>query len=72
MSFAPNKYSFDNSLPKAYGGCTCDCHRMPNVCHCAPCCYPSNEQEENSMNVKSEGFADIKGTDDCIDSDSWG
>jgi hypothetical protein len=30
-------------LPKAYGGCTCVCHRMPNVYHCMPCCYPGKE-----------------------------
>jgi hypothetical protein len=26
--------------PRAYGGCTCDCHRIPNVFHCRPCCTP--------------------------------
>lgn len=28
------------SLPQAYEGCTCSCHRQPNVMHCVPCCYP--------------------------------
>lgn len=27
-------------LPRGHGGCACDCHRMPNVWHCIPCCYP--------------------------------
>lgn len=30
-------------LPEAYGGCTCDCHRIPNVFHCMPCCYPVDD-----------------------------
>lgn len=27
-------------LNKAYGGCTCECHRNPNVFHVQPCCTP--------------------------------
>lgn len=30
-------------LPQAYGGCTCFCHRHPNVLHCVPCCYPGKK-----------------------------
>lgn len=28
-------------LPKAHDGCTCECHRVPGVYHCVPCCGPS-------------------------------
>ena len=31
---------FGEALPKAYGGCTCDCHRGPGVKHVMACCYP--------------------------------
>lgn len=27
-------------LPKAYGGCTCICHREPGVRHIMACCHP--------------------------------
>lgn len=32
-----------SGLPKAYGGCTCSCHRTPGVMHIAPCCRPSDD-----------------------------
>lgn len=28
--------------PKAYGGCTCSCHRGSGIIHCVPCCRPSD------------------------------
>lgn len=28
--------------PQAYGGCTCQCHRVPGVKHVVACCYPSS------------------------------
>jgi hypothetical protein len=40
----PTVTMFDkDDLPPAYGGCTCDCHRWPNIFHCMPCCYPGKE-----------------------------
>ena len=36
-------------LPKAYGGCTCSCHRMPGVMHIAACCRPSDDDREPLM-----------------------
>ncbi len=32
------------SLPKAYGGCTCACHRTPGMVHFAPCCTIDDEK----------------------------
>jgi hypothetical protein len=32
-----------NDLPRAYSGCTCFCHRHPNVWHCVPCCWPGKK-----------------------------
>lgn len=29
----------DALLPRAYGNCTCSCHRTPGVYHCVPCCH---------------------------------
>lgn len=29
-----------------YQGCRCICHRMPNVRHCRPCCYPSGDSND--------------------------
>lgn len=33
----------DPALPPAYSGCHCECHRIPNVSHCMPCCSPTQE-----------------------------
>lgn len=30
-------------MSEAYGGCSCMCHRVPNIFHCVPCCYPGKE-----------------------------
>lgn len=38
-----------SGLPRAYGGCTCSCHRMPGVMHIAPCCRPGDEQSKPLM-----------------------
>lgn len=32
-------------LPKAHGGCTCDCHTSQWVKHIAPCCYPLRDPD---------------------------
>lgn len=32
--------SDQGDLPRAYGSCTCVCHRQRGVMHCVPCCYP--------------------------------
>jgi hypothetical protein len=37
------------SLPMAFGGCTCDCHRIPGVLHVMACCYPARVCEEHSI-----------------------
>jgi len=29
-----------SSLPKAYNGCTCHCHRQQGVMHFTACCSP--------------------------------
>ena len=34
-----------------FGGCTCDCHRYPNVYHCAPCCYPGKGDDLLSQDI---------------------
>lgn len=31
------------SLPPAYGGCCCPCHRTPGMVHCVPCCYMTDD-----------------------------
>lgn len=31
------------NLPQAYGDCRCECHRVLNLCHFAPCCYSSDD-----------------------------
>ena len=31
--------------PRAYGGCTCSCHRGSNILHAFPCCHPSDEHQ---------------------------
>ena len=36
-------------LPRAYGGCTCSCHRMPGVMHITPCCRPGDDQSKPLM-----------------------
>ena len=38
----PNVSAIPNSenLPIAYGGCTCDCHRVSGVMHVMACCHP--------------------------------
>lgn len=33
----------DESLPQAYGGCKCSCHRQAGVKHIMPCCSPEGE-----------------------------
>ena len=30
-------------LPKAYGGCSCPCHKQPGVMHVVACCYPIDD-----------------------------
>lgn len=30
-------------LPRAYGGCTCHCHRWPGVSHVMACCKPGDK-----------------------------
>ena len=30
-------------LPKAYGDCQCDCHRIEGMMHIVPCCYPKDD-----------------------------
>jgi hypothetical protein len=37
------------SLPKAYGDCSCVCHRVPGVYHCAPCCHPKTASGEEAF-----------------------
>lgn len=51
MSLTGPNISFEDSLllPPAYGGCTCSCHREPNCVHVAPCCYPKDEGEGNTL-----------------------
>ena len=36
--------SYTNLRNKAYGGCTCSCHRDNDVIHCFPCCYPEDDK----------------------------
>ena len=38
-----------HGLPKAYGGCTCSCHRRPGVMHIVACCRPSDDDREPLM-----------------------
>lgn len=32
--------NYYENLPKAYNGCTCECHRFPGILHVAACCTP--------------------------------
>lgn len=41
-------------LPKAYGGCTCSCHRVPGIMHFAPCCRPSLHIDADWLKQKLE------------------
>lgn len=45
MSLLPPLH--DDDLPRAYGGCSCDCHRMAAVYHCVPCCGPGRHPADN-------------------------
>lgn len=29
-------------LPKAHDGCKCQCHVVPGIMHCVPCCHPTS------------------------------
>ena len=37
-------FSPPGSVTPGYNGCTCDCHRIPGVKHCVPCCYPGKDE----------------------------
>jgi hypothetical protein len=38
--------TFGKNLPRAYGGCTCICHRQEGVMHIMACCSIRDEQEQ--------------------------
>lgn len=32
-------------LPEAHNGCRCNCHTIPGVRHCVPCCSPGDDSK---------------------------
>ena len=34
------------SLPPAYGGCRCSCHRIAGMLHVMACCHPTKDDED--------------------------
>ena len=56
-----------DDCPPRYGNCQCQCHYVPGVSHCLPCCYPEhdksfteilldiiNERQESKTTEKAE------------------
>lgn len=43
------------TLPQAHDGCTCECHRQPNILHCVPCCYPKLHRCAQCEGLVDEG-----------------
>ena len=51
-------------LPRAYGGCTCPCHRTPGMIHVVPCCTPGDEAFEPRHGTSEE---DTERSDDDLE-----
>ena len=41
----------DRKMPRRYGGCTCQCHRVPGVYHVMACCSIKDEIDENQSGI---------------------
>lgn len=54
------------TLNKAYGMCSCHCHRVEGVYHCVPCCYPNFDTLPTFESVSQSGGTNIQDAIDVV------
>jgi hypothetical protein len=59
--------SLPSDLTPAYGGCLCDCHRIPGVSHTVACCYPGSPSPSGSEAPDILWQGDTPATDAVIE-----